>query len=98
MTLTPKEIAQELADTVQPPYTDVRRRTDLPYKELMKLDSESRYASVLIRSDHNSTPWVVFTAPDGYPATRALTYLEIIEHLLTKFDITPKDSSDDRSR
>lgn len=91
MTLTPKEIAQELADSVQPPYTDSRRRIDLPHKELMKLDSEDRYREVVIRSDHNSTPWVVYTASDGYPSIRTLTYLEIVEHLLTKFDITPKD-------
>ena len=73
-------LAQALADKINPPYTDYRKR-NLPLDNLKELypDREDWYEHVEVRKGPDDAPYVTFTASDGYPSFRAASYREIAE-------------------
>lgn len=80
--MTPEELAQRLADRIEPPYFSNDRRTDLRHAELKKLPWEERFVDVLHRKGPDDQPYLTFTAGDGYPSFRAATFLEIAKAVL----------------
>ena len=78
-----EELAQKLADRINPPYTDYRRR-NLPLAKLKELypDREDWYDQVEVRKGPDDQPYVTFTAGDGHRSFRAATYREIAQAVL----------------
>ena len=78
-----EELAQKLADKIEPPYTTERRK-NLPLAKLKELypDREDWYEHVEVRKGPDDEPYVTFTAGDGHPSFRAATYREIAQAVL----------------